>query len=107
MDKTCSKEHLLEASLLQFDWKIIGHRLLKDEQDITDIDREENTEQQKREKVLLKWKEQQGPDATYQKLCDVLTEVGNKATADKVHQMVTKGMIQHMCFSGGWASPTC
>ena len=65
--------------------------LLKDEQDITDIDREENTEQQKREKVLLKWKEQQGPDATYQKLCDVLTEVGNKDTADKVHQMATKG----------------
>ena len=82
--------------MLQFDWKIIGRRLLKDEQDITDICRDENTEQHKREKVLLMWKEQQGHDATYQKLCDVLTEVGNKDTADKIHQMVTKGMIQHL-----------
>ena len=42
MDKNCSKERLLEASLLQFDWKTIGRQLLKDEQDITDIDHEEN-----------------------------------------------------------------
>ena len=41
--------------------------------------------------MTLKGKEQQGPDATYQKGCDVLTEVGNKDTADKVHQMATKG----------------
>ena len=92
MDKKCSKEYLLEAALWQFDWKIISRRLLKDEQDISDIDHEENTEQQKREKVLLKWKEQQGPDATYQKPFDVLTQVGNKDTADKVHQIATKGI---------------
>ena len=41
--------------------------------------------------MLLKWKEQQGSDATYQKLCDVLTEIGNKDRADKVHQLTTKG----------------
>eukprot|EP00731_Ephydatia_muelleri_P023388 Em0015g971a len=87
MDETCSERCLLKIALLQFDWKSLGRRLLNTEQDVKDIDREEKEEQHKREKVLLKWKEQQGSGATYQKLYDTLKEIGNKVTAERVEQL--------------------
>ncbi|KAL5499677.1 hypothetical protein EMCRGX_G011134 [Ephydatia muelleri] len=86
MDKTCSEKCLLKIALLQFDWKSLGRLLLNTEQDVKDIDREEE-EQHKREKVLLKWKEQKGSSATYQKLFDTVKEIGNKDTAERVEQL--------------------
>ena len=94
MDKTCSKMCLLKTALLQFDWKSLGRRLLNTEQDVKDIDHEEKEEQHKRENVLLKWKEQQGSGATYQKLHDTLKEVGNKDTAERVEQLAVDGMFR-------------
>ena len=94
MDKACSEKCLLNIALLQFDWKSLGRRLLKTEQDVKDIDNEEKVEQHKREKVLLKWKEQQGSSATYQKLVDTLKEVGNKITAEGVGQLAVDGMFR-------------
>ena len=94
MDRNCTETCLLKiAASLDFDWKVIGRRLLKKELDITDIDREENSEQQKRDKVLMKWKEQEGSGATYQKLIDTLKVLGNKDAAERVQQLVIDGMI--------------
>ena len=93
MDKTCSENCLLKvAALLNFDWKEIGHRLLKKKQDITDIDREEDSEQLKRDKVLMKWKEQEGSGATYQKLIDTFKNLRNKDAAEGVQQLAIDGM---------------
>ena len=96
MDKVCSEKCLLKIALLQFDWKLLGRRLLKTEQDVKDIDREEKEEQHKREKVLIKWKQQQGSGATYQKLTDTLIEIGNKGTAEKIEQLqlAVDGMLR-------------
>ena len=66
-----------------FDWKTIGRRLIR-EQDVDDIDSEERTDVLKRQKVLLKWAEQQGSGATYKKLADVLKKVENHPAAKKV-----------------------
>ena len=93
MDKTCSEKCLLKIALLQFDWKSLGRQLLNTEQDIKDIDHEEKEEQHKREKVLLKWKEQKGSGATYQKLFDTVKEIGNKDTAERVEQLAVDGMF--------------
>ena len=93
MDKTCSEKCLLKIALLQFDWKSLGRLLLNTEQDIKDIDHEEKEEQHKREKVLLKWKEQKGSSATYQKLFDTVKEIGNKDTAERVEQLAVDGMF--------------
>ena len=97
MDIPCSKGHLLELSLLQFDSRKIGHQL----QIIYD---EEGTDQQRRERMLLKWRAQQGSGATYLKLYKALISCGYKDEADEVKQMATafKGM-----FIRGWAGPTC
>ena len=97
MDKACSEKCLLKIALLQFDWKSLGRRLLKTEQDIKDIDNEEKAEQHKREKVLLKWKEQQGSSATYQKLVDTLKEVGNKITAEGIVDGMFRFVKAVMC----------
>ena len=94
MDKKCSERCLLTIALLQFDWKSLGRRLLNTEQDVKDIDHEEKEEQHKRDKVLLKWQEQQGSSATYQKLTDTLKEVGNKDTAERVEQLAVDGMFR-------------
>ena len=92
MDTACSEKCLLKIALLQFDWKILGRRLLNTEQDVKDIDRDEKEEQHKRDKVLLKWKDQQ-PGATYRKLTDIFRELKNKDTADRVEQFVVAGTL--------------
>ena len=94
MDKACSEKCLLKIALLQFDWKSLGLQLLNTKQDVKDIDCEEKEEQHKREKVLLKWKQQQGSGVTYQKLIDTLKEVGNKDTAERVEQLAVDGMLR-------------
>ena len=93
MDTPCSEKSLLKIALLQFNWKVLGRRLLNSEQDVKDIDHEEKEEQHKREKMLLKWKEQKGSDATYQKLADTLKEVGNMDTAERVKLLAVEGMF--------------
>ena len=52
---------------MKFDWKNMPHI----ESEI-ESDHEQDTEQQKREKVLLKWKDQQGSDTTCRKLFHAL-----------------------------------
>eukprot|EP00731_Ephydatia_muelleri_P028799 Em0020g443a len=108
MDTVCSKKCLLKIALLEFDWKILGRRLLNTEQDVKDIDRDEEEEQHKRDKVLLKWKEQQETGATYRKLTDTFRELKNEDTANRVEQFVVAGnaksdnfdMLQNNCGCG-------
>ena len=100
MNITCSKDHLLKSSLLQFDSSKIGHQLLKSSRDVSNIYDEEGTDQQRRERMLLKWRAQQGSGATYLKLYEALISCGYKVAADKVQQMAFKGM-----FIRGWGGP--
>ena len=94
MDRTCTDKCLLKIALLPFDWKSLGRNLLKNiEQDVEDIEHEEKEEQHKREKMLLKWKKQQGSGATCRKLIHTLKEIGNEDTAERVKQLAVEGML--------------
>ena len=89
LDEVCSCEHLLEMSSWECDWKSI----IESEQDTTESVHEQGTtEQQKREKVLLKWKEQQGSGATYWNLIETLRKIENKDVASRVRCLATTGM---------------
>ena len=54
---------------------------------------EEGTDQQRRERMLLNWREEQGSGATYLKLYEALISCGYKVAADVVQQMACKGMF--------------
>ena len=84
----CSHEHLLELSSWEFDLK----NIIESEQDTIESDHEQDTEQQKREKVLLKWKEQQGSGATYRKLINSLRNMGNNVVANRFQCLAITGM---------------
>ena len=90
LDEVCSHDHLLEISSWKVDWKNI---IIGSEQDATD---EEDSEH----KVLMKWKEQEGSGATYQKLIDTLRNTGNRDTAEMVHRLATTGMLNKYTMCG-------
>ena len=75
------------AVTCSFDWKVVGRRLVG-EQAIVDIDREEQGEQRKRDKMFQKWLEMEGTKATYRVLIDVFEEVKNHQAAEAVKALV-------------------
>ena len=75
------------AVTCSFDWKVVGRRLVG-EQAILDIDREEQGEQRKRDKMFQKWLEMEGTKATYRVLIDVFEEVKNHQAAEAVKALV-------------------
>ena len=87
MDTKCDQNVILKISLLKFDWKRVGNRLLGD-QSVDDINREEHEEQNKREKMLLKWLQKEGGGATYRRLVEVLEALKYKETAEAVTRLV-------------------
>ena len=88
LDSQCSVEHMNKVALsFNFDWKVVGRRLVG-EQAIEDIDREEQGEQRKRDKMFLKWLEQEGTKATYRVLIGVFEEVNYHQTAEAVRSLV-------------------
>ena len=82
----CSEEDIYTIAGYDFDWKLVGRRLLGN-QKVTDIDLEGSSEGDTREKVLLEWKKTKSRDATYQALVKVLRTVQNNATADSVEAL--------------------
>ena len=87
----CSKDHLLDIALLAFDWKRVGRRLLDSEQNIEDIGRNEPSEENRREKMLMVWREQKGSAATYRVLIQAFDKIGNGRLVEKVTEMVPRG----------------
>ena len=71
--------------------KTLGRLLLTSRQDVTDIDREEHGEQNKRNRMLSLWHQQQGSRATYRHLVEVIEELGNVKTAEDVKKLMNKG----------------
>ena len=79
----CSEEDIYTIAGYDFDWRVVGRRLLSD-QKVTDIDREGSSERDKRDKMLLEWKKAKSRDATYLALVKALRAIQNNATADRV-----------------------
>ena len=90
MDVECSSDIIWQIALLPFDWRTLGRRLITPQR-VSDIDREEHDEQNKRERMLSTWLQQEGSKATYRRLVEALERLGNKGTAEKVTKLVMKG----------------
>ena len=84
----CCEEHLYKIATLVFDWKAIGKRLIGS-QAIRDIDREEDSEQNKRDRMLDSWLERKGSTATYRVLVDTLKDIRNTKAAEAVQKLAS------------------
>ena len=91
LDSQCSNEHvLIVAAKCTFDWRVVGRRLLIDRpQTVEDIDREDKSEEVKRDKMFEKWKELKGSRATYRTLMEVFEDAGNHQAAEMVKELVS------------------
>ena len=89
----CSEDDIYTITGNDFDWRRVGRRLLGD-QKVRDIDREGGSEGEKRENMLLQWKETKARDATYRALVKVLRDLDNNATADRVEELEEKSIAQ-------------
>ena len=95
----CSDRDIYKIATFTFDWKMVGKRLIGP-QPVRDIDREENSEQNKRDKMLEKWLEIEGSKATYRVLIEVLKDVQNTQAAEAVEKLVViEGKHSHVDLS--------
>ena len=91
LDLQCSEEHIYEISTLSIEWKMLGKRLIG-LQTTEDIDREEHSEQNKRDKMLEKWLEMKGSKATYRVLIEALQRIKNVQAAEAVQKLASSLM---------------
>ena len=88
----CTPEHLYDITLLDFDWKVVGKRLLG-AKCINDIDKEEATEQRKRDRLMEKWSEIKGSHATYRAILTVFDKLLDRRAAEAVKALVMNGNV--------------
>ena len=87
LDLQCRDEHMNKIAVdCAFDWKVVGRRLVGNS--VEDIDREEKDEQRKRDMMFQKWREMEGPKATYRVLIGVFEQVKNYQAAEAVKALV-------------------
>ena len=97
LDSQCSVKHMnTVAATCPFDWKVVGRRLVG-EQAIEDIDREQQGEQRKRDKMFQKWLEMEGSKATYRVLIGVFEEINNVQAAEAVKKALVPPIAEGRC----------
>ena len=89
LSKPC--ESSLFHSLANFflKWRVIFSSLLS-EIDLSDVDRENHDEEEKRIAALRKWKARDGDKATYEVLVDKLLESGERGQAELLCKLLIK-----------------
>ena len=92
LNKSISDDHLRAIAIFLTSWRKVATYLKLSENDLDDVEREEKDEQDKRLKVLQKWKGKFGYKATYKKLVEVLLQLARADIAEKVLHLL-KGMI--------------
>ena len=93
LDAQCCKEHIYEISTLNIDWKMLGKRLIG-LQTTEDIDREEHSQQNKRDKTLEMWLQMKGSKATYRVLIKALQRTRNVQAAEAVQRLASSIIIE-------------
>jgi hypothetical protein len=81
LSKPCDNSFLSDCFR---EWRVIFGALLS-ELDLSDVNRENPTEQEKRIAVLRKWRARNGSKATYKVLVDVLLNRGERSEAESLH----------------------
>ena len=72
MKETFPNTQLVKISTNLDKWELIGRSLGLDDPDINSIKQERDTEEEKRDKMLRKWKQRRGSAATYEELAGAL-----------------------------------
>ena len=93
MDVKCTPQHLYEIALLHFDWKVVGKRLM-DLRYIDDIDKDEESEQRKRDRMLEKWAEVKGLQAS---ITEVFKKLLNHQAAEAVKKFTMEDNSINLC----------
>ena len=92
LDKECSDDHINNISLFLANWQTVAPLL-----GLTEVEREdvqdETRAQDRRYKMLLKWKTKNAFKATYTVLVEVFLKIGRADLAEKVcGLLIDKGM---------------
>ena len=87
LDQECSDKHLKSISLFLDRGSVAPHLGLS-EIDIQDIDCDKRKEAEKRLQTLEKWKRKYAFKATYRKLVEILLDIGDASSAQKVCKLL-------------------
>ena len=91
LDQECSTEMLPNLAKFIIDWKLIGYHLKLTTAEITAIDGDNRTVDEKRVGMLLKWREKLAFKATYRLLVQALLDCERASDAIDVCKMISHG----------------
>ena len=91
LNKPCSDEHITSISLFLTNWQTIAPLLGLSETDEEDVEEEGKKTQDKRYKILRRWKAKNLFKATYRVIVDVFLMLGRADLADKVCRLLVDG----------------
>ena len=92
LNDSISDDHLHEIALFLTSWQTVASKLCLSEIDQDAIEREGKNEDDKKRKVLQKWKGKFGFKATYRKLVEALLSLAKADVAEKVCRLLPKGI---------------
>ena len=90
LNKPVSDEHITEIQKT-LPWREVGEFLLGRGPKFTDIDKDGQSEADKRRLTLNKWQEALGDDATYDKLIEAMIKAGKIKEASGVCYLIKPG----------------
>ena len=88
LNRECSDEHVASISLFLANWQTVAPHLGLTEIDEEDIEEDGTKTQDKRYKILQKWKARSLFKATYKVLVDVFLKIGRADIAEKVCKLL-------------------
>ena len=109
VNKICSQGIRFEISIKIINWKLVGHRLGIPEEKLVAIQRDNNTEEERRVALLCTWHQREGRRATYLKLMIALHQQCDNDLVAKLCSMVKSDKINRIQLelneSGKYYSP--
>lgn len=90
LQKECTSEDIQEIALFLESWKLLAPRLGLKKEQIQAVDKNADSEEEKRVALLEKWKEKFAFMATYQRLIEAFLAIERADIACKVCETVLK-----------------
>ena len=92
LSKPCDSNIIPSLADCFSQWKVIFGSLLSD-LDLSDVDKESSTEEEKRIAALRKWKARNGCEATYKVLVDALLNRGERYQAENLCKILAHHLM--------------
>jgi hypothetical protein len=75
------------------DWKVVGHHLGIPKEKLKAIEKDNDTEEQRRIAILHTWMEREGSRATYLRLVTVLNELDRNDLVELTCKLISSGIV--------------